>query len=595
MSLHVDVIPNRGSPPAILLREAKRDGVKIRKTTLANLSKLPTSLVDHIRVLIKGGVAFDSLNAAFNITRSWPHGHVAVVLGLCRRLGFPDLLHRQPSRDRDLALAGIVARVLSPMSKLATARWLSDETAASSLGELLELGQVSGNDMCRMLDWLVSRQAWIERKLARRYLTNATLVLYDVTSSYVEGRCCPLAKFGYNRDGKRGKRQIVIGLLCAPNGCPIAVEVFDGNTADPSTVGVQVKKLQQRFKVDRIALVGDRGMVTTARIRQSLEPAQLDWISALKHTDLRKLSRANPDVATPALQPQSLAADAVAEISSPDYPNERLMVCFNPRLQAERQQHREALLVATEAILTRVAAIVKRPGSKLRGSEQINRRVGREANRRKVEKHFDIQVTDDALTFSRNTTKIADEARLDGVYVIRTSLPPEAINAEETVAAYKSLAHVEQAFRMLKSSGLQVRPIHVYTPDHVRGHVFLCALACHIEWHLRQQLAPLLFEEDDPEGAQAQRQNPVEPAQPSDRARRKAQSKQTEEGLKVHSLPTLFADLQTVVLNTVEFNTHPDHAFNVVTQPTQQQQRAFDLAGINPGKMFPVNRNSNSP
>ena len=592
MSYHVDVIPNRSSPPAVLLREAKREGKRIRKRTLANLSKLPAPLVDSIRVLVKGGIAFESLSKAFSITRSLPHGHVAVVLGLCRQLGFPSLLHRQPSRHRDLALAGIVARVLSPMSKLATARWLSTETAASSLGGILGLGEVGGNEMCRMLDWLLSRQAWIERKLARRHLEGATLVLYDVTSSYVEGRCCPLAQFGYNRDGKRGKRQIVIGLLCARDGCPIAVEVFEGNTADPNTVGVQVKKLRQRFNVDRIALVGDRGMVTTARIVETLKPAQLDWISALKHSDLRKLSTADDADDSPPLQTESLVPDAVAEIVSPDYPNERLMVCFNPRLQAERKRRREALLVATEAILTRIAAIVKRKGSKLRGSDKINHRVGREANRRNVEKHFDIEVTDDALTFARNDARIAEEARLDGVYVIRTNLPKDAIDAAETVAAYKSLSKVERAFRMLKSSGLQVRPVHVYTADHVRGHVFLCALACHVEWHLRKKLAPMLFEDDDPDSADAKRKSPVEAAQKSDRALRKSQSKRTDDGIKVHSLPTLLADLQTLTLNTVELATHPGEAFESISRPTRQQQRALDLAGVDPAKMFPASNNS---
>ena len=570
------------------MRKAWREGKRIRKQTLANLTRLPPELVEGIRRVLKGGVVVDSPHKAFVVQRSLPHGHVAAVLGLCRRLELPRLLHRTASRTRELALAALVARVLSPASKLATARQLSPDTAASSLGAVLGLGEVSGNEVLNMLDWLRKRQPWIERSLARRYLKHGTLVLYDMTSSYLEGRCCPLAKFGHNRDGKRGKKQITIGLLCTGAGCPIAVEVFAGNTADPSTVPAQVAKLKKRFDVKRIALVGDRGMLTTARLRETVAPAGLDWISALKTADLRKLLKPLKNGRPAPLRPEDLRPDAVAEILSPDFPGERLMVCFNPRLAAERARKREDLLQATEAILKRIADIVRRKGSKLRTAEKINRRVGREANRRKVEKHFDIAVTDEDLTFERNAEKIAAEARLDGIYIVRTSLDADAIGAHEAVQAYKSLSRVERAFRNLKTARLEVRPIYVYNAGRVRAHVFLCALACHVEWHLRRRLAPLLFEDDDPKGARAQRTSPVQPARTSERARRKSASKTTAEGLPAHSLSTLLDDLATLALNTVHLPDNPENRFTVATQPTPMQRRTFELLDVDPVKMFPV-------
>ena len=588
LSYHIETIPNRNSPPAILLRKAWREGKRIRKRTIANLTRLPPELVEGIRRVLKGGVVLSSPHEAFAVQRSLPHGHVAAVLGLCRRLGVPRLLHRAAGRTRDLALAALVARVLCPASKLATARQLSPATAATSLGAVLGLGEVTGNEVPDMLDWLLKRQPWIERSLARRYLKDATLVLYDMTSSYLEGRCCPLARFGYSRDGKRGKKQIAIGLLCTGQGCPIAVEVFDGNAADPGTVPAQVAKLKKRFGVKRLALVGDRGMLTTARIRETVAPAGLDWISALKSADLRTLLKPLKGGRPAPPRPEDLQPDAVAEILSPDFPGERLMVCFNPRLAAERARKREDLLKATEAILRRIAGIVRRKGSRLRGAEKINRRVGREANRRKVEKHFDIAVTDDDLTFQRNAGKIAAEARLDGIHIVRTSLDADAIGAHEAVEAYKSLSRVERAFRNLKSARLEVRPIYVYSAERVRAHVFLCTLACHVEWHLRRRLAPLLFEDDDPEGARAQRTSPVQPARASERARRKSASKTAAGGLPAHSLPTLLDDLATLALNTVHLPDNPENRFAVATQPTPLQRRAFELLDVDPVKMFPV-------
>ncbi len=594
MAIYVEKIPNRNSPPAVLIRQAWRDGKRIRRKTLANISKLPPAAIAGIRSVLKGGVVFDSLDQAVTIRRSLPHGHVAAVLGLCRQLGLPRLLHRSRSRQRDLALACVVARVLFPASKLATARFLSPNSAGSSLGSLLDLGPVSGNQLLANLDWLRRRQPWIQRSLARRHLRKASLLLYDVTSSYFEGKCCPLAAFGYNRDGKRGKRQLVCGLLCAADGCPVAVEVFPGNTADPSTVATLVQTVRQEFGLDRVALAGDRGMLTTARIREDLQPASLDWVSALKTADLRTLlKQPKPDPADPhadrraPLRPGELVPDHVAEIHSPDFPGERLLVCLNPRLRAERARKRESLLRATEQILERIAEMVRRRSSPVLrkgGKEAIDRRVGREANRRMVEKHFRIQVSDTELRWERKQDSIEAEGALDGIYVVRTSVPKDKLAAEEAVAAYKRLARVERAFRNLKTERLHLRPLHVYDEEHVRGHVFLCMLAYYVEWHLRRKLAALLFEDADREAARQRRKSPVEPAQVSASAEAKADSKQTPDGLPVQSLATLLEHLKTLTLNFVTLPADEHNEFPLVADASPLQAKALELLGVDPAK-----------
>ena len=587
MSFRVDIIPNRNSPPAVLLRQSWREGKKIRHKTIANLSKLPPALVDRIRTVVKGGIALRSLDEAISLRRALPHGHVAAVLGICRQLGMDRLLHRQPGRQRDLALGALIARVLAPDSKLATARRLSPETADTSLGPLLGLGPVTGNEMLNMLDWLLPRQRWIEKSLARRHLSGGTLILYDVTSSYLEGRCCPLAAFSYNRDGKKGKKQIVFGLLCAADGCPVAVEVFAGNTGDPRTVGGQVEKIRSRFGIEHVALVGDRGMITTARIREDLRPNGLDWISALTTKGIRQLLQVAEGASSAPLQPGELVPDAVADIVSPAFPGERLLVCLNPRLREERARKREDLLCATEDLLEKIAASVRQ--SRLRGRDQINRRVGRDANRKRVEKHFDITVSDNHIAWQRNPVKIGAEAQLDGIYVISTSLDTDTVSAAEAVEAYKSLAQVERAFRSIKSH-LDVRPVFVYRPDHVRAHVFLCMLAYYLQWHLRRRLAPLLFEDDDRPAARAMRQSPVEKAAVSGSAKAKSSTRKTPEGLPVHSFQTLLDDLATLTLNEVTLPGNPDDAFPMVSQPTPLQAKAFELLEIDPSKFVASTR-----
>ena len=583
MSFHVEVIPNRSSKPAILLREAWREGKRIRKKTLANLSRLPPQVVDGFRTVLKGGFAVQDASQLLRIERSWAHGHVAAVLGTCRQLGLERILHRHRSRQRDLALAAVVARVLAPDSKLATARRLSPETADSSLGTLLGLGPVSGNEMLAMLDWLLARQRWIQTSLSNRHLRDATLILYDVSSSYLEGRLCPLAAFGYNRDAKQGKQQIVFGLLCSAAGCPLAVEVFPGNTADPATLGRQVDRIRKRFGIARIALVGDRGMLTTARIREDLQPAGLDWISALTSKHLRKLLAARRQRDEAPLAAASLLPDAVAEITSPDFPGERLMVCLNPRLRAERRRKREELLQATERILAGIASSVRH--KRRLGEAAIGRRIGEQANRYKVRKHFAIHVTADGLAWERRQDSLDAEARLDGLYAIRTSLPD--LSADAAVEAYKSLSGVERAFRTSKDH-LRVRPIYVYSENHVRGHVFLCLLAYYVEWHMRRRLAPLLFQDDDPAAARAQRDTPVVPAQVSDRAKRKADTKTTADGFAVHSFPTLLGDLSNIALNHVVLPTPHKTAMTSATKPTPLQRKAFDLLGVDPHQTVPI-------
>ncbi|MDE0104176.1 MAG: IS1634 family transposase [Bryobacterales bacterium] len=594
MAIYVEKILNRSSPPAVLIRQAWREGKRIRRKTLANISKLPPAAIAGIRSVLKGGVVFDSLDQAVSIRRSLPHGHVAAVLGLCRQIGLPRLLHRKRSRSRELALACVVARVLFPASNLASARFLSTDSPGSSLGSLLGLGPVSGNELLANLDWLRKRQPWIQRSLARRHLQEGSLLLYDVTSSYFEGNCCPLAAFGYNRDGKRGKRQLVCGLLCAADGCPVAVEVFPGNTADPGTVAALVRLVRQRFGMQSVALAGDRGMLTTARIREDLGPAGLDWVSALKTTDLRTLlKQPKPDPNSPGqdprapLRPGELVPDQVAEIHSPDFPGERLLVCLNPRLKAERARKRESLLRATEEILERIADMVRRRSSPVlrKGKDAINRRVGREANRKLVEKHFTIEVSDDELRWSRKQGSIEAEGLLDGIYVVRTSMGQDKLAAGEAVAAHKRLARIERAFRNMKTDRLQLRPVYVYDEEHVRGHVFVCMLAYYVEWHLRRKLAPLLFEDADREAGEARRKTPVEPAKSSLDAQAKAAGKQTPEGLPVQSLETLLEHLKALTLNEVTLPGGEGSAFLLVSQASPLQAKALDLLGVDPDKI----------
>jgi len=557
-----------------LLRRTFRENGQVKHETLGNLSHLPAHAIEAVRRSLRGEhlVAVDE---GFEIVRSLPHGHVAATLGVLRNLGVDKLLGSRRCRERELVMAMIVARIVEPGSKLATGRAVHRDTAHSTLGELLGVEDATTDELYAAMDWLLPRQGRIEAALAGRHL-DGTLVLYDVTSTYFEGRTCPLAQLGHNRDGKRGKLQIVIGLLCDPEGRPVAVEVFDGNTGDPKTLAPQIKKLRQRFGIERVVLVGDRGLLTSARIRDELRPVEgLSWISALRGPAIAKL------VEQGAIEPSLFDERDLAEITSPDYPGERLMVCRNPLLADERARKREELLAATEKELATIAAATTRKRRPLRGAARIGVRVGRVANQYKVAKHFTLTITDDSFTYARKPEQIRDEAALDGFYVIRTDVPAEQMSAEQTVRNYKSLSVVERAFRSLKTIDLKVRPIHHRKADRVRAHVFLCMLAYYVEWHMRRALAPLLFDDHDRAAAQAQRPSIVAPARRSEAAQTKAATQQTEDGFTAQSFRDLLAQLGTIVHNRMRCRDGgDDETFPMITRPNVHQRRALELLGV---------------
>ena len=572
--MYIESVPNRNSPPCVLLRESYRQGGKVRKRTLTNLTRWPPDLVEGLGRLLQGGRVVEEL-PDFEIIRSLPHGHVAATLGALRKLGLDKLIAPRRSRQRDRVVAMIVARVIDPRSKLATARGLSGETAFTSLGEVLGISDADGDDLYAAMDWLLGRQERIEEALGKRHLRDGTLVLYDVTSTYFEGRTCPLAQFGHNRDGKKDKLQIVIGLLCDVEGRPVAVEVFEGNVGDPATLASQVRKIRERFGLRRVVLVGDRGMITEARIREDLQGIEgLDWITALRAPAIRKL------VAEGSLQPSLFDQRDLAEITSPMYPNQRLVVCRNPLLAEERRRKRQELLAATEKQLAKIAAAVGRQRSALRGADKIGLRVGKVLDRFKVAKHFRIEIGDSSFAYERHEPKIAAEAALDGFYVVRSSLPKETLEPAELVGAYKGLSKAERAFRSLKTVDLHVRPIHHHLPDRVRAHVLLCMLAYYVEWHMRQAWAPILFDDDDPAAGEALRDSPVAPAKRSPRAERKAARKRTEQDEPVHSFQTLLADLATIAKNRIQANLPGAEPFEKITRPTALQQRALSLLAV---------------
>jgi hypothetical protein len=574
--MYVAVIPNRGSPPAILLRESYREDGKTKNRTLANLSGWPSERVELLRAVLRGDKLLPAAEAV-QIQRALPHGHVLAALATARRIKLEDLLPRRaPQRRRDLAQALIVGRLLEPAAKLATARMLDGQTASHSLGDVLGLGAVTARELYATLDWLGAEQDFIEASLARRHLQGGALLLYDVTSTYLEGRCCELAQRGYSRDHRRDRPQIVIGLICAADGCPIAVEVFEGNTADPATVAAQIDKLKQRFGLQRVVLVGDRGMLTQARIEKTLRPAGLDWITALRAPAIQALAAENGP-----LQMSLFDDRDMAEITSPDYPGERLVVCHNPWLGEERSRKRAELLAATEADLRKLAARVSRARAPLRGAGAIGQALGAILDKHKVAKHFTITIADDAFSFARDTARIEAEAALDGIYVVRTNLAAEHTDAAGVVQAYKSLARVERAFRSLKTVDLDLRPVFHWTAPRVRAHVLLCMLAYYLEWHMRQCLAPLLFDDHDTATRDARRTSPVAKAVASPAARAKAASKRTDpacgEVLPVHSFRTLLADLATLTRNVVRIGR--DNVSILLATPTPLQRRALDLVG----------------
>jgi Transposase DDE domain len=570
--MYVARVPNRGSPPAILLRESYRDGGKVKNRTLANLTRWPEDKVDALSRVLKGLPPRLDLAQAFDVTRSLPHGHVAAVLGTARRLGIEELIDPAPSRRRDLVVAMLVAQVIDPGSKLAFARGLRAETATSSLGAVLGLSGCDEDDLYAAMDWVLARKDAIEKALAARHLANGTLVLYDVSSAAFEGHTCPLSAIGHARDGVKGRLQIVYGLLCSPKGVPVAIEVFEGNTADPKTLAAQITKLKTRFGLSRIALVGDRGMLTSARIEKELRPAHLDWLSALRAPQINALLNDG------ALQLSLFDQQNLAEISHPDYPGERLVCCHNPALAEERARKRGELLAATEKELTKIAVATSRARRPLRGKDKIALRVGTARNHYKVAKHFDLQITDDSFTFTRKHDQIAAEAALDGIYVLRTSLPEHALGRDDVVGRYKDLADVERFFRTLNTE-LDVRPIRHRLADRVRAHMFLRMLSYYISWHMKQALAPILFQDNDKPAAAAKRADPVAAAQRSDEALTKAARKRTPDDYPVHSFTSLLKDLATLCANQIQ-PTDDMSAFTKLTTPTSLQRRAFELLDL---------------
>jgi Transposase DDE domain len=558
-----------------LLRRTYRDGDQVKHQTLGNLSHLPPDLIETIRRRLRG----DPPEAAgpWEILRSFPHGHVAAVLGTLKALDVESVLASRPCRERSLVVAMIVARIVQPASKLATTRALRDETATTSLGRELALGDIEDEELFEALDWLFERQARIETKLAKSHLSDGTLVLYDVTSSYYTGRRSTLLQFGYSRDGKRGLPQIVYGLLCNAEGCPVAIEVFAGNTTDPKTLAKQIAKVRQQFGVHRVVFVGDRGMLTSRRINEELRDVEgLDWISALRADSIQLLASDG------VIQPSLFDQRDLAEVVSPDFPGERLIVCRNPLLAEERARKRSELLAATEKELEKIATATRRANKPLRGAAQIGLRTGKVLNSYKVGKHFELTIRDDEFSYRRNEARIEAESALDGIYVIRTSVSAGTLGSEDTVRAYKDLSKVERAFRSIKTVDLKVRPIFHWLDDRIRAHVFLCMLAYYVEWHMRRKLAPILFDDHERAEAEASRASIVSRAPRSDAARGKDETRLTKDGMPVHSFRTLLADLGTLAKNRVRLAGIPGSELELLTEPTPLQKRAFDLLGVAP-------------
>ena len=576
--MYVETVPNRNSRPAVLLREGWREGGRVRKRTLANLTDWPAEKVQCLRRVLKGQ-RLVSPEEAFTIERSLPHGHVEAVLAMARRLGLDRLIAPKRSAHRDRVLAMIVGRLLHPGSKLATARrW-----HCTTLAQELDLGDADEDDLYEAMDWLLARQERIERRLAQRHLREGAPVFADVSASCYEGRTCPLVRFGYNRDGKRGKPQVVYTVLSAAGGCPVAVQAYPGNTADPNTVMDQVLKLRERFGLERVVLVGDRGLLTQVQIDHLKRHPGLGWVSALRAGQVRSL------VESEALQLSLFDEQNLAGFVSPDYPGERLVGCYNPLLAQERARKREALLGATEAGLERIAREAARRTRTPLDAAQLGHKVGRVIARHKMGKHFRWTVHDGRLVYERDHARIDAEARLDGIYVLRTSEPAERLSPEDTVRTYKGLADVERWFRTLKGLDIRVRPIRHREERRVRAHLFVCLLAGYLEWHLRRAWAPLLFD-DETLADDRRTRDPVAPAEPTARARRKKASRRTDDGAPLHSLDTLLGELATRCRNTCRVPTDPSApSLSVLTEPTPTQRRVARLI-----ESFPVPGTSES-
>ncbi|XUP04569.1 IS1634 family transposase [Microcystis aeruginosa FBCC-A68] len=572
--MYIEKVPNRNSPPAVLLRESYREGDQVKKRTLANLSKLPDDIIDNLKLALKGATL--SMNEGipnhFEVIRSLPHGHVMAILETIKKLGLDKIISEKSSRIRNLVVAMIVARIINPKSKLATARGFNSETCSQSLGQLLDLEKADEDELYNALDWLLEKQDKIEKHLALKHLESGTLVLYDVTSTYLEGNGCELGKYGYNRDKKKGKTQIVFGLLCSAKGCPIAVEVFEGNTSDGATLSGQIEKVRKGWGIENVVWVSDRGIFTNSKIKELVKPLEgLDYITGLTKPQIRKLAEVE------VIQLGLFDQVNLVEFESEDYPDERLIACRNPFIAQKNQLQREALLEAVEKELDLIVQATQREKRALKGQDKIALRVGKVLNQFKVNKYYNLEITEEGFSYQRKLELIAQETALDGVYVLRTSLESTLMDAATTVKAYKSLSQVEEAFRCYKSIDLKVRPIYHYKGDRVKAHIFLCMLAYYVEWHLKQSLAPLLFEDEEIDDSSVD----VIKANRSESAQSKERKKRNQENFPVHSFRTLLEDLGTICLNTVECTIREgSYRFSKITRPTQLQQKALDLLGV---------------
>ncbi len=574
IAMYIEKVPNRNSPPAVLLRESYREGDQVKKRTLANLSKLPDDIIDNLKLALKGATL--SMNEGipnhFEVIRSLPHGHVMAILETIKKLGLDKIISEKSSRIRNVVVAMIVARIINPKSKLATARGFNSETCSQSLGQLLDLEKADEDELYNALDWLLEKQEKIEKHLALKHLESGTLVLYDVTSTYLEGNGCELGKYGYNRDKKKGKTQIVFGLLCSAKGCPIAVEVFEGNTSDGATLGGQIEKVRKGWGIENVVWVSDRGILTNSKIKELVKPIEgLDYITGLTKPQIRKLAEVE------VIQLGLFDQVNLVEFESEDYPDERLIACRNPFIAQKNQLQREALLEAVEKELDLIVQATQREKRALKGQDKIALRVGKVLNQFKVNKYYNLEITEEGFSYQRKLELIAQETALDGVYVLRTSLESTLMDAATTVKAYKSLSQVEEAFRCYKSIDLKVRPIYHYKGDRVKAHIFLCMLAYYVEWHLKQCLAPLLFEDEEIDDSSLN----VIKASRSESAQSKERKKRNQENFPVHSFRTLLEDLGTICLNTVECTIREgSYRFSKITRPTQLQQKALDLLGV---------------
>ena len=562
--MHIDIVPNRNSPPAVLLRESYRDGTKVKKRTLANLSSLSPSQIEAMRAVLRGE-ELRPISQAFEVVQSRSHGAVQAVSVAMERLGIASLISSKPCRERDLVLAMIAARILAPHTKLAMTRWWHTIT----LAETFDVARYDEQAVYDAMDWLLDRQSKVEKKLARRHLESGSLVLYDVSSSYFEGSTCPLAKLGYNRDGKAGKLQVNYGLLTDARGCPVAISVHEGNTADSDTLLPEVKRLREDFGIERVVLIGDRGMVSQKAIDELSESEGIGWITALKSTSIRSLLEQG------CIQFGLFDERNLVELTHPDYPGERLVACRNPELAKMRAHKREELLAATEASLDKVRARVE--AGRLAGQANIGVAVGRVINQYKVAKHFELDIQQRSFSFRRNVENIAAEIALDGIYVIRTSLPETTLDAADCVRKYKSLANVERAFRSIKTVDLKIRPIHHRLEERVRAHIFLCMLAYYVEWYMRECWRELMFADTEQELKETR--DPVAPARRSDAAETKAQNHVLDDGTPAHSFATLMAELSTLVRNTCRTPNATEDAptFELLTKPNPLQTRALAL------------------